>query len=186
MKTFVLASASPRRSAILEQLRVPFRIEPSSYEENDTTLSPEERPLRFAEGKALDVSRKFPDAPVLGFDTLVFLDGIPLGKPKDRAGALSMLKRLNGRSHRVVSGVALARGGRILASDTETTAVKFRDVPESELVRYVDSGEPMDKAGAYAIQGLGARLVESIDGCFYNVVGLPVSKTLTLIENLGE
>lgn len=186
MKTLVLASASPRRSAILAQIRVPFRTEPSSYEENDANLSPMERPLRFAEGKALDVSRKFPGEPVLGFDTLVFLDALSLGKPKDRADALSMLKRLNGRSHRVVSGVALAVDGKILASDTETTAVTFRNVPESELERYVDSGEPMDKAGAYAIQGLGARLVESIDGCFYNVVGLPVAKTLKLIENLGE
>ncbi len=186
MKTFVLASASPRRSAILAQIRVPFRTEPSSYDEIDTAILPEDRPLRFAEGKALDVSRKFPRELVLGFDTLVFLDALPLGKPKDRVEALSMLKRLNGRSHRVVSGVAIACGGKILASDTETTVVTFRNVPESELERYVDSGEPMDKAGAYAIQGLGARLVESIDGCFYNVVGLPVAKTLKLIENSGE
>ncbi len=186
MKTFVLASASPRRSAILSQLRIPFRTEPSSYEEDGSLFSSEERPLRFAEGKALDVSRKFPDAFVLGFDTLVFLDGRALGKPTDRTEALSMLRSLNGRSHKVVSGVALARGGKILASDVEKTAVKFRHVSERELERYVDSGEPMDKAGAYAIQGLGAGLVESIDGCFYNVVGLPVAKTLKLIENLGE
>lgn len=186
MKTVVLASASPRRSAILSQLCVPFRIEPSSYEENGSAISPEERPLRFAEGKALDVSRKFPDEFVLGFDTLVFLDDRALGKPTDRADALSMLRSLNGRSHKVVSGIALARGGKILASDVEETAVKFRHVSERELERYVDSGEPMDKAGAYVIQGLGAGLVESIDGCFYNVVGLPVAKTLTLIENLGE
>lgn len=186
MKTFVLASASPRRSAILSQLRIPFRVEPSSYEEDGSAFSPEERPLRFAEGKALDVSRKFPDEFVLGFDTLVFLDGRALGKPKDRAEAISMLGSLNGRFHQVVSGVALACGGKILASDMGETAVKFRHVSERELERYVDSGEPMGKAGAYAIQGLGAGLVESIDGCFYNVVGLPVAKTLKLIENLGE
>ena len=97
-----------------------------------------------------------------------------------------MLRSLNGRSHRVVSGVALAYGGKLLASDSDATAVRFRRVSERELERYVDSGEPMGKAGAYAIQGLGAGLVESIDGCFYNVVGLPVAKTLKLIENLGE
>lgn len=186
MKTFVLASASPRRSAILSQLRIPFRTEPSSFEEEGTGIPPEERPLRFAEGKALDIARKFPGEFVLGFDTLVFLDGCPLGKPKDCAEALAMLRSLNGRSHRVVSGVALAYGGKLLASDAEVTAVLFRRVPERELERYVDSGEPMGKAGAYAIQGLGAGLVESIDGCFYNVVGLPVAKTLKIIENLGE
>ncbi len=186
MKTFILASASPRRSAILSQLRIPFRTVPSSFSEDGSGILPEERPLRFAEGKALDVSRKFPDSTVLGFDTLVFLDGCPLGKPKDRAEALSMLGALNGRSHKVVSGVAIARGGKIVASDADVTTVKFRLVSERELERYADSGEPMDKAGAYAIQGLGAGLVESIDGCFYNVVGLPVAKTLKLIENLGE
>lgn len=186
MKTFILASASPRRSDILSQIRVPFRVEPSSYAEDGRNFLPADRPIRFAEGKALDVSRKFPAEYVLGFDTLVFLDGVPLGKPCDAADALRMLESLNGRSHKVVSGVALAHGGKLLASDGEETSVRFRRVSRKELERYVESGEPMDKAGAYAIQGLGARFVESIDGCFYNVVGLPVAKTLQLIENLGD
>lgn len=186
MKPLVLASASPRRSDILSRLRIPFRVEPSSYAEEGGSFLPADRPVRFAEGKALDVSRKFPGEYVLGFDTLVFLDGVPLGKPHDAADALRMLESLNGRSHKVVSGVALAFGGKLLASDREETVVRFRRVSRESLKRYVESGEPMDKAGAYAIQGLGARLVESIDGCFYNVVGLPVAKTLQLIENLGE
>ena len=182
MKTFVLASASPRRSAILSQLRIPFRTEPSSFEEEGTGIPPEERPLRFAEGKALDIARKFPGEFVLGFDTLVFLDGCPLGKPKDSAEALAMLRSLNGRSHRVVSGVALAYGGKLLASDSDATAVRFRRVSERELERYVDSGEPMGKAGAYAIQGRAALWLDRIEGDYYTIMGLPVSRTVQLVE----
>lgn len=186
MKTFVLASASPRRSDILTQIKIPFRVEPSAFNEDGENIAPAERPIRFAEGKALDVSRKFPDEFVLGFDTLVFLDGEPLGKPRDRAAAIEMLKRLNGKTHTVISGVALAHAGKLIASDQDKTAVHFRKVSDRELKEYVDSREPMDKAGAYAIQGLGARLVSSIDGCFYNVVGLPVAKTLELIAKVGD
>lgn len=182
----MLASASPRRSEILSQLRVPFRVVPSSFSECDASVLPMERPRRFAEEKALDVSRREPLEYVLGFDTLVFLDGEPLGKPKSADDAFRMLSALSGRSHKVVSGVALAHDGKLLASDAETTVVRFRRLGERFLRRYVESGEGKDKAGAYAIQGLGASLVESIDGCFYNVVGLPVARTLKLIENLGD
>ena len=184
--TFVLASASPRRSAILSQLNIPFRVESSGFDERADELAPEERPRRFAEGKALDVSRRFPGEYVLGFDTLVFLNSEPLGKPKSKQEALEMLSRLNGCTHKVITGVAVAHDGRLVASDCEETRVTFRRVSPAELENYVASGEPMDKAGAYAIQGLGARLVKSIDGCFYNVVGLPVAKTLSMIERLGE
>lgn len=186
MKTVVLASASPRRSDILKQLRIPFRIEKSAFEEDGGQVAPADRPIRFAEGKALDVSERNPDELVLGFDTLVFLDGEPLGKPRNREAAIVMLKRLNGKTHKVISGVALARHGKLIASDQDETAVHFRLVSDRQIEEYVDSREPMDKAGAYAIQGLGASLVKSIDGCFYNVVGLPVAKTLELLEKVGD
>ncbi len=186
MKTFILASASPRRAAILSQLKIPFRVEPSRFDEKDTTLRPKDRPRFFAEEKAKEVSARFPGEFVLGFDTLVYMDSSVLGKPKDAEDALAMLTRLNGSRHKVITGVAVARNGKVVEADREITDVIFRHVSEKALREYVESGEPMDKAGAYAIQGLGAGLVKSVNGCFYNVVGLPVAKTLELIEHLGD
>ena len=185
MKTFILASASPRRSDILSQIRVPFRVEPSSYAEDGRDFLPADRPLRFAEGKALDVSRKFPAEYVLGFDTLVFLDGVPLGKPHDAAEALRMLESLNGRSHKVVSGVALAHGGNLLASDGEETVVRFRRVSRKELERYVESGEPMDKAGAYGIQGRACVFVSHLSGDYFTVMGLPMCTLYEMLRVRG-
>ncbi|MFA6836222.1 MAG: Maf family protein [Fibrobacteraceae bacterium] len=186
MLNVILASASPRRMDILRQLRIPFRAEPSHFSEDGNGRPPQEWPLYFSEGKALEVSMRFPSDYVLGFDTLVFLDSLPFGKPKDRAQAMQMLTLLNGKTHSVVTGVALAKNGKIVESSEETTFVTFRNVSPKELETYVDSKEPMDKAGAYAIQGLGARLVFSINGCFYNVVGLPVARTLNMLERLGD
>ena len=186
MKSFILASASPRRSDILTQLKVPFRVEKSNFVEDGEGLKPKERPQKFAEGKALEVSKRFPNEYVLGFDTLVIMDSKALGKPKDASEALSMLKLVNGSRHKVISGVAIAHNGKILESSKEITDVIFRHNTEQALQEYVNSGEPMDKAGAYAIQGIGARLVKAVNGCFYNVVGLPVAKTLDLIDHLGE
>ena len=186
MKNFILASASPRRSAILSQIKIPFRVEPSKFEEVAGDLEPEDRPQKFAEGKALDVSKKFPEEYALGYDTLVYLDGDALGKPKDKADAVAMLKYLNGKRHKVISGVAIARGGKVISSARVVTDVVFRHVTDAFIENYVESGESLDKAGAYAIQGLGASLVKSIHGCYYNVVGLPVAKTLDLIDRLGD
>src|SRR5690606_25354045 len=117
----------------------------------------------------------------LGADTLVEIDGEVLGKPRDEAEAVAMLKRLNGRMHCVFTGVALARGGALLGSATGRSEVLFALRSEAELVEYVRGGEPMDKAGSYAIQGRGAFLVEKIVGCFVNVMGLPVQRTLELL-----
>ncbi len=156
------------------------------FVEDGEGLKPKERPQKFAEGKALEVSKRFPNEYVLGFDTLVIMDSKALGKPKDPSEALSMLKLLNGSRHKVISGVAIAHKGKILESSKEITDVIFRHNTEQALQEYVNSGEPMDKAGAYAIQGIGARLVKAVNGCFYNVVGLPVAKTLDLIDHLGE
>jgi septum formation protein len=178
----ILASQSPRREQILRMLGFEFEIVPSRTDETPPPgLAAGEIPEALAREKALEVSRLRPEALVLGSDTLVELDGRVLGKPADAAEAVSMLRSLSGRAHRVYTGVALARGGVLLASATERTAVTFTGHTPAELEAYVRGGEPMDKAGAYAIQGRGAFLVEKIDGCFFNVMGLPVQKTLQLL-----
>ena len=180
----VLASGSPRRREILEQIGVKFRVSVSDVEEKPTAENPLDFPRENASQKALAVSKKDPSAVVLGFDTLVFLDNQPLGKPKDKEDALRMLKSLNGRSHKVITGVAVAHGGMLLSASQEETEVFFRDCSLQELEEYVNSLDPMDKAGAYGIQTNGARLIRSICGCYYNVVGLPVARTLDMLKNL--
>lgn len=136
----------------------------------------------MAEAKALDVSRKRPEALVLGSDTVVDLEGRLLGKPAHAAEAVDMLRTLRGRRHRVHTGVALALGGKPLAAEVETSEVDFADWSDGDLEDYVRGGEPMDKAGAYAAQGRGAFLVRGIRGCFFNVMGLPVQRTLRLLR----
>jgi septum formation protein len=180
----VLASGSPRRREILEQIGVKFRVSVSGEEEKPTAENPLDFPRENASQKALAVSRQDPSAVVLGYDTLVFLDGKPLGKPKDKEDALKMLQSLNGRSHKVITGVAVAHGGVLLDASQEETEVFFRDSSLQELEEYVNSLDPMDKAGAYGIQTQGARLIRSIRGCYYNVVGLPVARTLDMLKNL--
>ena len=180
----VLASGSPRRREILEQIGVKFRVSVSGEEEKPTAENPLDFPRENASQKALAVSKKDPSAVVLGFDTLVFLDGKPLGKPRDGKEALAMLQALNGRSHKVITGVAIAHGGKLLDASEEETEVFFRDNSLQELEEYVNSRDPLDKAGAYGIQTCGARLIRSIRGCYYNVVGLPVARTLDMLTNL--
>jgi septum formation protein len=178
----VLASASPRRRQILDMLGFSFEVAASDVDETPDEGTPaEDIPRALAIRKALAVSPLRPGALVLASDTLVELDGEVLGKPRDEAEAVSMLKRLNGRVHRVFTGVALARDGALLGASTGRSEVVFALRAEAELVEYVKGGEPMDKAGSYAIQGRGAFLVEKIDGCFFNVMGLPVQRTLELL-----
>lgn len=178
----LLASQSPRRRQILEMLGFAFTVEASDTDETppEGTAS-QDIPGILAERKALVLSALKPEMLVIGSDTLVEIDDEVLGKPADEDEGLAMLKRLNGRTHRVYTGVALARGGALIGTATGRTAVTFTSWSESDLENYVRSGEPMDKAGSYAIQGQGAFLVEKIDGCFYNVMGLPVQETLKLL-----
>jgi septum formation protein len=169
----ILASTSPQRRAILEQLRIPFEVVVPAYEEIDGTS-----PLERARGKAHSVE---PDErPVLGVDTEVLFGGELLGKPANEAEAEAMLERLSGTTHEVVSGLCL----RTLAweeTGEETTLVTFRELTPRDLAHYVASGEWEARAGSYAIQGLGASLVEKIDGDFLNVVGLPGSLLVRLL-----
>lgn len=179
----ILASGSPRRREILAQIGIDFTVCTADVDENVTAGTPEEWPQMLSERKALAVSAVYPGELVLGFDTLVIFNGRALGKPCNAEDALRMLEQLNGNSHVVISGVALAKDGKIVSSDCDRTVVTFRKVSKQVLEEYVNSKEPLDKAGAYGIQGLGARLVQSITGCYYNVVGLPVAKTLKILED---
>jgi len=182
----VLASASPRRRDILSQIGLAFRVIPANCDESMDQMDPLQAPRLLAERKALAVSPGLStskDCPVvLGFDTLVYRDDQPLGKPADPDEAFAMLWSLRNRWHQVRTGYCLAQRGKILISGQEMTEVCFRAFSEGDLAYYIASKEPFDKAGGYGIQGLGARLVQEIRGCYYNVEGLPVSATLNAIE----
>lgn len=181
--SLVLASRSPRRERILGMLGFDFTCRSPDYEEIiPQGMEPGRAPEYLARGKAASLPSLGPDALVLGSDTVVLLDGRVMGKPENPESALEMLTALNGRTHRVLTGVALAREGRILDSGTAATEVTFARSRPEDLRAYARSGEPMDKAGAYAIQGRGAFLVEKVDGCFYNVMGLPVQLTLRMLD----
>jgi septum formation protein len=187
----ILASASPRRAGILEALGIEFEVCPADVEE---TVIPGETPeghaLRLAESKAKTVGGLYPSASVLGGDTLVTIDGEILGKPRDDEDAVAMLMRLRGRTHQVVSALALessnGEGPRVLYSGAQVTGVTFVSFPIETARAYVDTGEPEDKAGGYGIQGKGAALVERIEGDYTGVVGLPVPLLLRLLEEAGQ
>lgn len=182
MRTLVLASRSPRREQILRMLGFAFTCRTPDYEEIiPEGMIPENAPEYLAKGKAASMGDLGPDTLVLSSDTVVLLEGRVLGKPENETEAFRMLTGLNGKTHRVVTGVALARAGRVLDSGAAMTDVTFAKSSPETLEAYARSGEPMDKAGAYAIQGVGAKLVEKVNGCFYNVMGLPIQLTLRML-----
>jgi septum formation protein len=184
--SLILASKSPRRAQILEQLGIKFRIEQPHCEESVTDFPIENIPKELAKRKALDVSAKFQNDFVLGGDTLVFCENEVFGKPKNRAEALKMLKKLRNKVHKVISGVALCKNGKILFHGEKQTEVHFRNYSDSEILDYIATVEYADKAGAYGVQGKGARFIESINGCFYNVMGLPVALTLEALNKISK
>jgi septum formation protein len=175
----VLASVSPRRRELLAGLGFTFAIVASDYREDDGALAPAEAARAHARGKAEAVALARPGALVIGADTLVVIDGLALGKPADAEAACAMLRRLAGRAHTVITGLALARHdpvcqrlrSRVEASFSE---VRLRALGEAEIAAYVAAGEPFDKAGAYGIQGLAAQFITGITGCYFNVMGLPL------------
>jgi septum formation protein len=170
----VLASQSPRRREILTQAGIPFVVRTSPVDESPLPgESPEQYVLRLAVDKAMAVPAS-PDETVLGADTTVVIEGEMLGKPADAADARRMLERLSGQRHEVITGICLKTGGT-LVNDFSSTHVWFTSMSPQEIDAYVASGEPMDKAGAYAIQGLASKYIEKIEGCYCNVVGLPVA-----------
>ena len=182
--SLVLASASPRRQELLAQLGIAFTVLPSYIPEEHPAAPPTEAIAAVALAKARAVALLSPEAVVLGADTEVVLDGRLLGKPRDAADAERILRELRGRVHEVITGVALVAPGREEATAV-TTRVTMRDYGDAEIEAYVATGEPLDKAGAYGVQGLGARLVAQVDGCLTNVVGLPISTTRQLLERWG-
>ncbi len=177
----VLASESPQRRAILEQLDIPFIVVPPQYEEHDSPdADPVELVREHARGKALSVGQQ-EECPVLGVDTAVVVDGRSLGKPGNAGEAEAMLERLSGRTHEVVSGLCLVTPGWEELHHA-TTTVTFRALTARDLAHYVGSGEWQNRAGGYAIQGLGASLVEHIAGDYLNVVGLPAALLVRLLS----
>lgn len=187
MAKLVLASGSPRRQELLQRMGITdFDVRVPDTEENfPQGLSPREVVCYISREKS-DAAAALctADEIVITADTMVFLDDRRLGKPKDEADALSMLTALQGRRHTVCTGVTVRQGSRIL-TEAESTEVCFRPATEEELRAYIATGEPMDKAGAYGIQGLGALLVEGIQGDFFNVMGLPILRLSRMLSTFG-
>lgn len=186
MKKIVLASASPRRRQLLDQIGLKFEIKPSTVgETSKTNLGAKEMAMELAKLKALDVANNEINSIVIGSDTLVFMDEI-LGKPKDEDHAFEILQQLSGKFHYVYTGIAVidTATDKIIV-DYEQTKIKMKRLSAKEIRGYISSGEPMDKAGAYGIQGLGSVFVEKIEGCYFNVVGLPVFKLCSILDKFG-
>jgi septum formation protein len=183
----ILASASPRRSELLRQARIAFIVVPSSASEE---LQPGEAPdayaLRVAQEKARDVARRHSGSWILAADTIVEIDGKILGKPRDEEAARHMLQQLSGHTHQVKTAFVLLDGhGRIFASQIVTSTVTFRPLSETQIQAYLATGEPFDKAGAYAIQGQGATLITRVEGSYTNVVGLPLDEVLQVLHTVS-
>ena len=181
----ILASGSPRRRQLLELIGIPHEVRPSNIDE---TMRPRETPRRHAERlareKASAIATREPDVITIAADTIVVVNRKVLGKPRDTDDARRMLAMLSGREHTVITAVAVARG-RKLRSAIEEVKVKFRRLREDEIDAYIATDEPMDKAGAYGIQGFGATIVECVDGDYFAVMGLPLARLVTLLRDLG-
>jgi septum formation protein len=183
----VLASGSPRRQEMLRQLGLPFEVVPSLIEEacQDGEL-PLDHVLRLAEAKAREVGARVDGRWVIGADTIVVASGAILGKPRDPAEALDMLRRLSGKEHQVLTGFCVIQGPKgICVRRAVETAVRVKTLRPEEIGWYVGTGEPFDKAGAYAIQGIGSFMIEAISGSYTNVVGLPLCELMDTLEALG-
>jgi len=183
----ILASRSPRRYELLKQVGLDFEVVPSRVIEDFVgTETPQDHVIRLAETKVQDVAYRYPDRWVIAADTIVYIDGSILGKPKNQEEAKGMLDRLNGQEHWVMTGFSvchLEKG----KSDKEAvqTSVKVKALTSAEMDWYVRTGEPFDKAGGYAIQGIGSFMIESIRGSYSNVVGLPLCELLQMLNRLG-
>ena len=199
--TLVLASASPRRQELLRNAGIAFTVQPADIDESPRDgESPVDCAQRLAREKALAISRRRPQDCVLGADTIVVVDEKILGKPRDAADAARMLRLLSGRTHEVITGVCLAgpvAGGqrvrgelrtenRELRTAYETTRVTMCEISDEDISEYISTGEPMDKAGAYAIQGMASRWIPRIEGDYSNVVGLPVALVYRMLQDRRE
>ncbi|MFZ7125502.1 MAG: Maf family protein [Desulfobacterales bacterium] len=183
----ILASKSPRRSYLLKKAGLVFTVVPSDIDESSIPeTAPTDFVRRLAEAKAKDIADRHPDSWVIGADTIVSIDHRLLGKPASRAEARAMLAKLSGRTHQVYTGFCIVRqAASKFFSDTVVTDVTFKALSESEIEWYIGTGEPFDKAGAYAIQGMGTFLVRRINGSYTNVVGLPVCEIIEILIREG-
>ena len=186
-RKIILASSSPRRKQIMEQIGLDCIVEVSDYEEKlIPDVSVEEFVKTLSLGKAKSVAKNHQDAIIIGADTTVFIDNQILGKPKTLAGASEMLHKLSGKTHSVFTGfTVIDTKNNIIITDFIETKIKFKDLSEEEISGYIESGEPMDKAGAYGVQGKGALLVEHIEGDYANITGLPIVKIVEILKTLG-
>jgi len=180
-----LASSSPRRTELLRLVRVDHEVRPAHIDETQRAgEAPRAYAERLAREKAQAVAREQPDAVVIGADTIVVVDGHVLGKPQDATEAADMLRHLSGRVHLVDTAVAVARNGAV-RSAVEEVEVTFRTLSDVEIERYIATGEPMDKAGAYGIQGYGATIVQRVNGDYFAVMGLPLGLLVRLLREVG-
>lgn len=185
-KKLILASRSPRRSELLRSLGLKFEVSPSNVEENsDPRVSPEQNALNIARDKARWVARQNPDCYVLGADTMVVLDQEIIGQPADAEDAFRILSQLAGKEHRVITGVVLISPEEEEYETAAVSTVTIKSISSDEIRSYIATGEPLDKAGAYAIQGEGAHLVESWEGSYSNIVGLPLEALTDLLKQAG-
>ncbi|ADQ46257.1 maf protein [Caldicellulosiruptor kronotskyensis 2002] len=191
MKRLILASSSPRRIELLKQFGIEYEIIPSNIDESiDQSLSVEENVMQLAKKKAQEVFNKLREDNkhflVIAADTVVFVEGVILGKPSNEDEAFWMLRKISGKWHSVYTGVCIIDGPRErILVEYEKSNVYIKHMSDEEILRYISTKEPFDKAGAYAIQGFGSLIVERIDGCFYNVVGLPLYRLNTMLRKLG-
>lgn len=184
MKKIILASSSPRRRELLQTAGMEFEIQVKDVDESvPEGTPPAEAAKMTAAKKAAVIAEEYKNEIVIGADTIVVAGGIILGKPKDKADAVHMLKMLSGVEHEVITGVCIVCDG-VSHSFAQISKVKFYDLTDEEIEAYVASGEPMDKAGSYGIQGLGCTLVERIEGDYFNIVGLPVAAVCRKIKEL--
>ena len=186
-RTIILASASPRRKQLLEKIGLKFEVDPSDSNEILRLDIPPERMVKaISHEKALKVAQKYTDAIIIAADTLGIFNGKIITKPANRDEAKAMLLELSGKSHRVITGFTiLDTASKKVTSHTVETKVYFKKLTEEEIDHYINSGEPLDKAGAYGIQGLGSVLIKKIAGDFYNVIGLPISALADSLKKFG-
>ena len=186
MKTVILASQSPRRKELLEKCGVHFVTEPADINEQiDPAKELTEEIKRLSYLKAKTVLDHHPDAIVIGSDTIVAVNGEPLGKPHDRNDAHRMLRELSGHTHQVITGLCILSAEKC-CTDVSVSHVTFMELSDEEINGYIDSGEPMDKAGAYAIQGGAGKFIENIDGDYYAIMGLPINILYKQLKDIEE
>lgn len=184
---FILASASPRRQELFRLLELNFRVQPSDLEEiHDESLSPEDLVKSLSLQKAQNIANKISEnLAVVGADTIVYLENKVLGKPENETEAKKMLRSLSGKTHKVFTGFTiLHKADQIEVSEAVATEVKFKELSDLEIDSYIKTKEPMDKAGAYGIQGFGSILVEKVNGCYFNVMGFPLNRFYEVLKKI--